>query len=319
MRSLIALIAILAISATPALAQQPEFTADTDDKVYVTGQPLLVYGNANPGEGVIVRLFAPDGTIARFNQADPNEDGSFSHVLLTWPTPTSDMPYGTYTVEAIASGDSTLIDVTFAADTLLTESPATRQISTSVLAPESASIHATMRVFVQTTSDGLLVAGDPTTILRASHVHLPDGSAVALATQFRTLHQGLYYVDYEPASLGTHVFHTVVFHQGTASHGSAVTNVLGSDIGRISEQIVELDRVLAQTSDELDRLRGEIGGFGSTLGAASARIDESVGSMRSSVTSIEGASLQLNSLFFPIVGLVAFIVALQLVILSRWR
>ena len=41
--------------------------------------------------------------------------------------------------------------------------------------------------------------------------------------------------------------------------------------------------------------------------------------MRSSVTSIEGASLQLNSLFFPIVGLVAFIVALQLVILSRWR
>lgn len=41
--------------------------------------------------------------------------------------------------------------------------------------------------------------------------------------------------------------------------------------------------------------------------------------MRGSVTAIEGASPQPNALFFPIVGLVAFIVALQIAILARWR
>lgn len=42
------------------------------------------------------------------------------------------------------------------------------------------------------------------------------------------------------------------------------------------------------------------------------------GAMCGPVTAIEGASLQLNA-FFPIVGLVAFIVALQIAILARWR
>ena len=41
--------------------------------------------------------------------------------------------------------------------------------------------------------------------------------------------------------------------------------------------------------------------------------------MREPVTAIEGASLRLDALFFPIVGLVAFIVALQIAILARWR
>jgi hypothetical protein len=41
--------------------------------------------------------------------------------------------------------------------------------------------------------------------------------------------------------------------------------------------------------------------------------------MSTSVTNIEEASVQLNSLFFPIVGSIGVIVALQIVILARRR
>ncbi|MEE2600971.1 MAG: methyl-accepting chemotaxis protein, partial [Thermoproteota archaeon] len=41
--------------------------------------------------------------------------------------------------------------------------------------------------------------------------------------------------------------------------------------------------------------------------------------MSSAVTNIEEASLQVNSLLFPIVGSIAVIVALQITILARRR
>jgi hypothetical protein len=41
--------------------------------------------------------------------------------------------------------------------------------------------------------------------------------------------------------------------------------------------------------------------------------------MSSAVTNIEEASLQVNSLLFPIVGAIAVIVALQITILARRR
>ena len=62
------------------------------------------------------------------------------------------------------------------------------------------------------------------------HVHLPSGLSVTLTNAFKTLHQGLYYVDYIPVEEGTHVFHIVAFSQGTTSHGSAATTVLSSDV-----------------------------------------------------------------------------------------
>jgi len=311
--------ALLVPLAIAPLAAHAELVAHTDDRVYVPGQPLLVYGTASPGEGVIVRLFAPDGSIARFDQAAPEEDGAFTHVLLTWPQAAPEMPYGTYTLEAISAGESVAADVTFAAEAAIAESASQRRITTTVFAPQTAAVGSTQRIFVQVESDGLLVAGDPAEILGSTHVHLPDGSAEPLAARFRALHQGLYYADHEPSSLGTHVYHAVAFHQGTASHGSAVTTVLGGDIGAVTDRLAELDALLARTSDELARLSSEVGAFGSALEGAAGRVDESTGAMRESVTAIEGASVQLNALFFPIVGLVAFIVALQIAILARWR
>ena len=101
----------------------------------------------------------------------------------------------------------------------------------------SAAVNQSFRVFVQTTSDGLLIGNDPTKLLDATHVHLPTGLSISLSDSFKTLHQGLYFVDFTPRDEGTHVFHVVAFSQGTTSHGSAATNVISQDLAGISNQI----------------------------------------------------------------------------------
>jgi uncharacterized phage infection (PIP) family protein YhgE len=129
----------------------------------------------------------------------------------------------------------------------------------------------------------------------------------------------LYYVDYVPVEEGTHVFHVVAFSQGTTSHGSTATNVLSQDLGGISDQIIKLNSILQETSDELDILKSEIAGFDSTLEQASNKIDESTGTISTSVEYISEASSQLNSLLFPIIASIGIIVALQITIIARRR
>ena len=301
----------------------------TDREVYSEGQPLLVYGKALPNEPIIIRLFAPDGTISQFDQITADNSGDFSHILIRWPNATTTYAYGTYAVEAIASkeqGQSQKIDIKFAPSSTLEKVPIQRVVNTIVFAPQTAAINQTFRVFVQVTSDGLLVAGSPSKLLGTSHVHLPSGDVLSLASSFKTLHQGLYYVDYVPIQEGTYVFHIVAFDQGTISHGSAATVVLKQNIEGISNQILKLNSVLDSTSQELDKLKTEIRGFGNVLDTsqqsisqANQNINKSVTSMSESVKNIEEASGQFNSLFLPVVALIAIIIALQITILARRR
>ncbi len=301
----------------------------TDRQVYSEGQPLLVYGTGLPSEPIIIRLFAPDGTISQFDQITADSDGNFEHILIKWPNATSTYAYGTYTVEAIASkeqGQSQKVDVKFAPSSALEQIPIQRVVNVVVFAPQTAAINQTFRVFVQVTSDGLLVAGDPSKILATSHVHLPSGAVESLANSLMTLHQGLYFVDYTPTQEGTYVFHIVYFDQGTVSHGSAATQVLKQNIEGISNQILKLNSVLNSTSQELDILKTEIQGFGTVLDTgqrsiiqANQNLNKSVSTMSDSVQNIEEASGQFNSLFLPVVALIAIIIALQITILARRR
>ena len=293
----------------------------SSSKVYTDNQPLFVYGKGLPEEDLIIRLFSPDETIASFTQITTGSDGSFEHVLLVWPDSSTSFPYGTYTVEIISTqqGISQKLDVKFTSTTELIDVPVEHQISTLVFAPETAAINQPIRIFVQTTSDGLLIGDDPQKLLETTHVHLPDGSVDTLNDAFSTLHQGLYFTDYIPREEGTFVFHVVAFSHGTISHGSVATTVMSQDIRGISNQIFELNSVIDETSKELDVLKSEIAGFGSTLSSASTNIEKSTASISSSVTNIEEASSQLNSLFFPIVASIGIIVALQIAILARRR
>jgi len=327
LKFLIFIILSLLITVSSPQVFAEELKVYTNQQIYSTQHPLLVYGTGPENSPLILRLFAPDGTIAEFEQIITNPDGSFSHKILDWPSSSTKYPFGTYTVEAIENtGENQKIDIKFASSTELELIPIERKITTQVFAPEMAAADRPFRVFVQVTSDGLLVSGDAKKVLSSSHIHSPNGKVQSLAMSMETLHQGLYFVEYTPRIEGTYIFHMVAFSQGTQSHGSAATLVLGQDLGGISKQIIILDEVLTTASDNLNVLQTDIHGFGSTLEDASTKlrdsvetIDTSVASMSSAVDNIEEASLQVNSLLFPIMGAIAVILALQISIIARRR
>ncbi len=294
----------------------------TNQLVFAPGEPIFVYGQATPKEPIIIRLFTPDGTIAEFEQIMTRDDGSFYHFLMDWSNPTTNLPYGTYILEVISNqqgGISKIIEVKFASTSDFVQVPIERNVNTVVFAPETAAVNRDFRVFVQTSSDGLLIGDNPDEILGTSHVHLPNGQVENLENDLKILHQGLYYVDYLPALEGIYVFHMVTFDEGNISHGSGATNVLTQDIRGISAQILELNEILDQTKNELTSLKEETSTFGASLSDASSNLDDSVVLISTSVGNIEEGSSQLNALLFPIVASIAIILALQIVIIARRR
>ena len=294
----------------------------TNQLVFAPGEPIFVHGQAMPKEPIIIRLFTPDDTIAEFEQLMTSDDGSFHHFLMEWDKPTTNLPYGTYILEVISNqqgGISKRIEVKFTNISEFVQVPIERSVSTIVFAPETAAVSRDFRVFVQTSSDGLLIGNDPNQILGTSHVHLPNGQVENLEDDLKILHQGLYYVDYLPALEGIYVFHMVTFDEGNISHGSGATNVLTQDISGISAQILELNQILDETKTELANLKQETSQFGSSLSDASSNLDESVVLISNSVGNIEEGSSQLNALLFPVVASIAIILALQIVIIARRR
>lgn len=313
---------------TPALLEN-SFALDIDNKldtftnrqVFAPGEPLFVYGNSIANSPVLIRLSSPNDNIIHFEQVITKNDGSFHYFVMNWPNVIESTPYGTYILEVISENGavSDEINLKFTESSSLVNVPIERNVSTTVFAPETAAINNAFRIYIQTSSDGLLIGNNPSEILGTSHVHLPNSQVQSLEESLLMLHQGLYYVDYLPALEGTHVFHMVTFDQGNISHGSAATNVLTEDISGISRQIIALNESLVETSDELKKLKSETSGFGSTLENASSNIDKSVSTISTSVANMEEGSSQLNSLLFPIVASIAIILALQIVIIARRR
>ena len=116
-----------------------ELIAFTNHQIYTTQHPLLVYGTGPANAPLVLRLFAPAGTIAEFEQITTGPDGSFSYKMLDWPTSSTQYPYGTYTIEAVANdGSRKQLDIKFASSTELELVPIERKITTEVFAPEMA-------------------------------------------------------------------------------------------------------------------------------------------------------------------------------------
>ena len=320
MKSFVLLSIVFVFLLIPIQDSFSELEISTNTKVYSPEHTLQVYGTGLPGENLILRLFAPDESITKFEQIQTNSDGTFNHQLLTWPTPSSGTPYGTYVVEVLSTeqnGLSKKIDIKFSSTTELVAVAVERQIDTVVFAPETGATNQSFRVFVQTTRDGLNIGNDPSQLLGNSLIHLPDGSSFSLKNYFKTLYSGVYYFDYTPKQEGTHVFQIAVFNDGVTSKGFAATHVLSQNLGGINKQIIKLNSILDETSNELDVLKSEIKGFDNTLLTASDKIDQSTFTIASSVKSISEASSQLNSLLFPIIASIGLIVALQITIIAR--
>ena len=294
----------------------------TNQLVYAPGDPIFVHGLATQKEPLIIRLFTPDGTIAEFEQLMTNTDGSFQHFLMEWDEPTPNLPYGTYILEVISNqqgGISKKLELKFSSTSDFINIPIERTVNTKVFSPETAAVGRDFRVFVQTSSDGLLIGNNPSEILGTSHVHMPNGQLDNLEDDLKILHQGLYYVDFLPALEGIYVFHMVTFDEGNISHGSGATHVLTQDIRGISAQILDLNEILAETKSELENLKQETSTFDDTLENASVNLDNSVTRISDSLQNIEEGSSQLNALLFPVVASIAIILALQIVIIARRR
>jgi hypothetical protein len=322
MKSIILLSILFVFLLIPIQNSYSDLEISTNAKVYSPEHSLQVFGTGLPEENLILRLFAPDESIAKFEQIQTNSDGSFNHQLLTWPDPSSGTPYGTYVVEVLSTeqnGISEKIDIKFSSTTELISVAVERQIDTVVFAPETGALDQSFRVFIQTTRDGLNIGNNPIELLGNSMIHLPDGSSLPLKNYFKTLYSGVYYLDYTPKQKGTHVFQISVFNEGVTSKGFAATHVLSQNLGGINNQIIKLNTILDETSTELDILKSEIKGFDATLLTASDKIDESTTTISKSVESISEASSQLNSLLFPIIASIGIIVALQITIIARRR
>ena len=322
MKSILLLSILFVFLLLPIQDSFSELELSTNSKVYSPEHTLQVFGTGLPGENLILRLFAPDESITKFEQIQTNSDGTFNHQLLTWPNPSSTVPYGTYVVEVLSTeqnGLSKKIDIKFSSTTELISVAVERQIDTVVFAPETGALNQSFRVFIQTTRDGLNIGNNPSELLKNSIIHLPDGSSLSLNNSFKTLYAGVYYFDFTPRQQGTHVFQISVFNDGISSKGFAATHVLSQNLGGINKQISKLNSVLDETSTELNTLKSEISGFDDTLSIASNNINESTDSVSSSVVSIEEASSQLNSLLFPIIASIGLIVALQITIIARRR
>ncbi len=322
MKSLLLLSILLVFLLIPIQDSFSDLDISTNAKVYSTDHTLQVFGTGLPEENLILRLFAPDESITKFEQIQTNSDGSFNHQLLTWPDPSSNVPYGTYVVEVLSTeqnGLSKKIDIKFSSTTELISVAVERQIDTVVFAPETGALNQSFRVFIQTTRDGLNIGNNPSDLLGNSMIHLPDGSSMPLKNSFNTLYSGVYYFDFTPRQEGTHVFQISVFNEGVASKGFAATHVLSQNLGGINKQISKLNSILDETSTELNILKSEISGFDDTLSTASTEINESTSSISTSVEAISEASSQLNSLLFPIIASIGLIVALQITIIARRR
>jgi hypothetical protein len=322
MKSFVVLSILFVFLLIPIQNSYSDLEISTNSKVYSPEHSLQVFGTGLPEENLILRLFAPDESIAKFEQIQTNSDGSFNHQLLTWPAPSSGTPYGTYVVEVLSTeqnGISKKIDIKFSSTTELISVAVERQIDTVVFAPDTGALNQSFRVFIQTTRDGLNIGNDPIELLGNSMIHLPDGSSLPLKNYFKTLYSGVYYLDYTPKQKGTHVFQISVFNEGVTSKGFAATHVLSQNIGGINNQIIKLNTILDETSTELDTLKSEIEGFDATLLTASEKIDKSTNTISKSVESISEASSQLNSLLFPIIASIGIIVALQITIIARRR
>ena len=120
-----------------------ELDASTSQLVYAPGEPLFVYGSGDSNEPIILRLYAPDNTVAVFEQIMTNDDGTFQHFLMDWAEPTANIPFGTYTLQIISNQQGAIIkeiDVKFASTSELTTMPVERDIKTTVFAPETAAV-----------------------------------------------------------------------------------------------------------------------------------------------------------------------------------
>ena len=315
----------------PAFAAEP-FILRTIQEVYLPGDTLLIYGAATAKEILVVRLYDPAGQVIKIENVVVDDNGYFRQGIFEWPDPSRNLPFGTYTVEAVSSKGARVpqtLEVSYAEDVeevTVGEFPKTHILATKLDSPSQVTAKTEFRIFIQVTFDGVLVdAKDEAQvagILGTSHIHSTN-STIVLNDKFRELHPGLYYADVTLEKEDAYIIHAIAFYKGFLSHDSRVVTVTGSSIGTIQETVDELDMRLAATHEELERLQDTLEETRSALNDTKSTITQSVEgartSIRDEIRNMEQASGQINSIILPVLALISVIIALQISLFARIR
>jgi hypothetical protein len=303
-----------------------DFVLRTSEQVYVPEQTLTIYGAAAPNEVLAVRIYDPSGLAVRVESVKVNEDGFFRQNILVWPEPSRNLPFGTYTIEAVSSVGNKppqRVQISFAeavaVEGTVTQFPQTHLLDVKLDAPSEVTIKTPFRIFVQITFDGALVDANGeiavAELLGSSHIH-SDNSTIVLNDKFVKLHPGLYYADVELESAGAYIIHAAAFHKGFLSHDSRVVTASLSSIGTIQESVNRLNQEISQLQATLEETRSALN---DTKSSITSSVDEARQSIREDIGQVSDASGQINSIILPVLALIGVIIALQISLFARIR
>jgi hypothetical protein len=280
---------------------------------------------------LLVRLFDASGKAIRIDNVLTDSDGFFRETIYQWQEPTTSIPFGSYTVEAISNlrgTDMRRVEVAFAEAIEVDEGPripVPHTLGVKLDSPAQVSINEPFRVFIQATFDGALIAAETdaiSTLLGSSHVH-SGNTTISLKDKLKRLHEGLYFADVTIDKEGSYIIHSVVFHRGLVSHDSKVITATSSSIGTIQESITELDSRLDSTNKELQELRNGIqdtrDSLNDTQSIITGSVEDARSSIRGDIDAMRQATGQINSLILPVLALISVIIALQISLFARIR
>jgi len=322
---------LLGLFFPPQLAySQARLTLLTEEEVYNPNEDLVVYGHTVENDLILIRLYNPVGIAIDIEHIQADDGGFFRENIFEWPEPERDLPFGTYTIEAISSsGDSSLREIIFAESLQETTDgvriPKVHTLAVKLEAPDQVTAGTSFRIFVQVTFDGALVNAEDAEIagiLGSSHIH-SGNSTIILSGKFVKLHEGLYFADVTIDTEGSYVIHAIVFNRGHLSHDSKVVSVSLSTVSTIQESVRELDLRLNSTNQELARLQAGLDDTNSALNDTKSAITDSVEdarlSIRGEIGVMQDASGQINAIILPVLALISVIIALQISLFARIR
>lgn len=286
------------------------FIIKTNQKVFVPGDTLIVYGKAEPGDALIVRVFDPTNKPLQIQTVLVSNDGSFTAQIFTWPQPSKNFVFGTYSVEVSSSRfptDKVSMQIAFADEARGSNAAVPHTLAIKLDSPTEVSTGKPFRIFMQTTFDGELVRANPAEMLASSHIHSGD-VVIPLAGDIKELHEGIYYADVILDKDGTYIIHAVAFYKGFRAHDSKVVSS-GTSIGDIRQSIDTLGAELDKTRRDLNDTRTSV----------TRSVEDARAAIKGDVDNLQSASGQINSLILPILALISIIVALQISLFARIR
>lgn len=277
---------------------QAVITASTNQKSFAPRDMLVVFGKTFPNDSLIAELFNPQNRLVLRAQIDAGVEGSFSRILMQWPTtPDEKFSFGTYTLTLTSSTNresKTFLVFRFS-DVPTGTQGEERRLDLQVSLPPTIGQSETAKLIIEVSINGVLVKGSVEDTLKGSRIYYPDGSIVPISN-FKVIDDGIYVADFNSTMIGHHIIHIQAFSQGLLANTA---------VGVFVEEgtILSLGKEIGRVNDNLEKLRAETIERNNDLAKAVEKVSDAAG--------------QVTSLLLPVLGVIAVMVALQATLLSR--